>query len=75
MEVSDGQHVGDVEGLGNVTLALNFTHSKRIAADAVCAFGECGFIGSQVGSSHGLSLACHQWMCMPPFTSITAPVV
>ena len=75
MEVGDGQHVGDIEGLGDIALALHFAHAQRIAADAVCAFRKRGFIGSQPGSSHGLSPTRHQWMSMPPFTSITAPVV
>ena len=40
VEVRDGQHVGDVERLADVALALHLAHQQRVAADAVGALGQ-----------------------------------
>jgi hypothetical protein len=40
VEVRDGEHIGDVERLRNVALAMHLAHAQRVAADAVGAIGQ-----------------------------------
>ena len=77
VEVGHGQHIRHAERLADIALALHLAHAERIAADAIGAFGQADIRArSGGGFAHAsmLLLRAAQWMSMPPFTSITAPV-
>ena len=40
VEIGDGEHIGDVQRLGDVSLALHLAHQHRIAADVIGPVGE-----------------------------------
>ena len=76
VEVGGRQHVGDVERLGDVALALDLAHPQRMAADAVGPLGEVDVVPYRC--RHGVPpclSGSRQWISMPPLTSMTAPVV
>lgn len=76
VEIGHRENVGDVQRLGDIALALDFTHAQRIAANVVGAVRQLGRVRKRVGRRFHRSdlVSLTQWMSMPPLTSITAPV-
>ena len=73
VEVGDRQHVGDVERLRDIALPLHFAHQQSVAADAIGMVAQVGIV-TNLGV-HGVLPSADQWMSMPPFRSMTEPVV